>query len=301
MANRPLWRGHLKLSLVSCPVALYSTLTGKEEMRLHFINPKTGHRIRQRYIDAETEKPVERQDLIRGYEFSKDRYVTFSEEELDDIKIESSTNMVVDKFIDAADIPPMYYDSFYYMAPDGDAGDEAFAVIRDAMERAGKCAIARVVLMRKERVIAFMPRGKGMVAFSLHEAGDVKPEREFFKDIGAVKADKDMLAVAQKLIAQKSGKFDAADFEDRYAVKLRALVDAKLKGVEIEEEPEEAPQNVINLMDALKRSLGQQRNPRGEGSATVHRLKPRAKTPAAGKAVPRSSAKRKAKPGRRAS
>lgn len=294
MPQRPLWRGHVKLSLVSCPVALYSALDTKGDVRLHFINPQTGHRIRQFLVDAETEKPVDRQDLLRGYEFSKDRYVTFTEEELDEIKIESSSTMVIEKFVARDTIPPMYLDNVYYMIPDGDAGTEAFAVIHEAMAKADKFALSRLVLMRKERVIAFSPHGEGMIAYSLREAREIKPAKAYFKDIDNPKSDKDMLAITQKLIAQKSGKFDPKDFEDRYETKLRAMVDAKLKGVEIEEEPEEAPTNVIDLMGALKRSL-KQGGGKGasSGGASVHRLKTARKAGLSGKQAGKSALLRK--------
>ena len=290
-SHRPFWRGHLKLSLVSCPVALHSALTGRNDIHLNFINPETGNRIRNQVIDSETEEVIERDELVRGYEFAKDRYVTLSDEELSDLKIESSSTMPTD------DIPAIYFDKVYYIVPDGDAGIEAFVVVRDAMEKAGMFAISRVVLARKERVIAMKPRGKGIIAYSLREAADIKPEQDYFKDIGSAKVDKDMLEIAMKLVQQKSGSFDPADYEDRYERRMRDLIKAKLDGVELEPEETVEEPRVVDLMEALKRSLdgGKTRAPRKDGgSATVHKLKPKAKPKAAKKKAARKTvAKRK--------
>ena len=264
-------------------------------------------------IDSETEEVIERDELVRGYEFAKDRYVTLSDEELSDLKIESSSTMEVEKFVPTDDIPAIYFDKVYYIVPDGDAGIEAFVVVRDAMEKAGMFAISRVVLARKERVIAMKPRGKGIIAYSLreaadidrrsfstpwaNEAADIKPEQDYFKDIGSAKVDKDMLQIAMKLVQQKSGSFDPADYEDRYERRMRDLIKAKLDGVELEPEETVEEPRVVDLMEALKRSLdgGKTRAPRKDGgSATVHKLKPKAKPKAAKKKAARKTvAKRK--------
>ena len=296
-SHRPFWRGHLKLSLVSCPVALHSALTGRNDIHLNFINPETGNRIRNQVIDSETEEVIERDELVRGYEFAKDRYVTLSDEELSDLKIESSSTMEVEKFVPTDDIPAIYFDKVYYIVPDGDAGIEAFVVVRDAMEKAGMFAISRVVLARKERVIAMKPRGKGIIAYSLREAADIKPEKEYFEDIGSAKVDKDMLEIAMKLVHQKSGSFDPQEYEDRYERRMRDLIKAKLEGVELEPEETVEEPRVVDLMEALKRSLdgGKSRAPRKDGgSATVHKLKPKPKPKAAKKkATRKTAAKRK--------
>lgn len=291
---RPYWRGHLKLSLVTCPIAVYSATSEKNDVHLHFLNPKTGNRIRYQVIDAETEEPVERSDLVRGYEFAKDRYVTISDDELDELKVESSTSMVVESFVAENEIPPIYFDNAYYVAPDGEAGAEAFAVIRDAMAKARMFAVSRAVFSRRERVIAMRAEGKGIVAYTLREATDIKPAEDFFDDIKAAQADADMLAMARKLVEGKTAKFKPAEFEDRYEARIRALVDAKLKGVDLEDEEEAPAANVVNLMDALKRSLagGGKAKPENKKSATVHRL-PVAKKTATRRA---STAKTKPKP-----
>jgi len=294
---RPYWRGHLKLSLVTCPIAVYSAVSEKNDIHLHFLNPSTGNRIRYQVIDAETEEVVERSELVRGYEFAKDRYVTITDDELDDLKVESSTSMLVESFVAEDDIPAVYFDNAYYVAPDGEAGIEAFSVIRDAMAKARKFALSRAVFSRRERVIAMRAEGKGILAYTLREAADIKPAKAFFDGIDDVKADADMLAMARKLVESKTARFDPAAFEDRYEARIRDLVDAKLKGVELEEEEEAPAANVVNLMDALKRSLagGEKRRAEPGKSATVHRLPARKKaaakrkTPA--KRAPRSKTK----------
>lgn len=297
-AHRPFWRGHLKLSLVSCPVQLHSAITDKNDIHLNLINPETGNRIRNQVIDAETEEVVSREELVRGYQFAKDRYVTISEEELGDLRIESSSTMEIEKFVPDDEIPATFFDKVYYITPDGDAGLEAFVVIRDAMEKAGTFAISRVVLARKERVIAMKPRDKGIIAYSLREADDIKPEKEYFKDIDSAKVDKDMLEIAMRLVKQKSGHFEPKEYKDRYEQRMRDLIQAKLKGVELEPLEEVEEPKVVDLMEALKRSLegDGKRTARksGNGDATIHQLKPKPKA-AKKKAMkrPAAAAKRK--------
>ncbi len=214
-SSRPLWRGHLKLSLVSCPIALYNAITETEDVHLHFLNPETGNRIRYQSVDAETEEVLDRSDLVRGYEFQKDRYVTLTNEELDDLKIESSTVMNVEEFVAEADIDPRYFEHAYYIVPDGEAGLEAYVVIRAAMAKSNKFAITRAVIARKERVIAMKPFDRGIVGYALREETDIRTEKEFFRDIGSAPIDKDALAIAMKLVQQKTAKFDPGRFDDR--------------------------------------------------------------------------------------
>lgn len=303
LSSRPLWRGYLKLSLVSCPIAVYNAITESEDIHLNFLNPGTGNRIRYQVIDAETEELVDRSDLVRGYQFQKDRYVTLTEDELDDLKIESSEVMKVEEFVRLAEIPPLYFDRGYYIVPDGEAGAEAYAVIREAMAKSGMFAVTRAVIARKERVIALKPSGRGIIGHALREESDIRPEKEFFGSIGAERPDKDALDIALKLIEQKSTRFEPGKFADRYEARLRQLIDAKLEGVELEpEEMEDAAPKVTSLMEALKRSLAQGKrgpsndNDTSRGSATVHKLQPkkkaaaRRKTPAKKKTVARKRA-----------
>lgn len=285
---RPLWRGHLKLSLVSCPVALFNAISESEDIHLHFLNPDTGNRIRYQSVDAETEEVVERADLVKGYEFQKDRYVTLTNEELDDLKIESSSVMTIEQCVEDGDIDARYFERAYYLIPDGDAGEEAFAVIRDALQKSGLYAITRAVIARKERVIALRPCQKGFMGWALREASDIRDTDTFFDDIEAGHASRDEVSIALKLVNQKKGKFDPDKFDDRYEKRLRQLIDAKLEGVELEPEEIEEEPRVINLMDALKKSLSQgskssrrrsSNDNEGERtSASVHKLTPKKKT-----------------------
>lgn len=298
ISSRPLWRGHLKLSLVSCPIALYNALTEKDDIHLHFLNPETGNRVRYQSVDAETGDVLERRDLVRGYEFQKDRYVTLTNEEIDELKIESSATMNVEEFVPLEDVAPIYFEGAYFIAPDGEAGMDAYIVIRDALAKSGMFAISRAVISRRERVMAMKPRGKGIIGYALREESDIRPEKDIFKDIENVKVDRDALAIAMKLVEQKKADFDPSKFEDRFENKLRSLIDAKLKGVELEpEEIEESPK-VIDLMDALKRSLnggkkGAPSNKESKG-ATVHVLHPKRKK-AARRPAARTKPSRKAR------
>lgn len=290
---RPLWRGHLKLSAVACPVAMYNAITQSEDIHLHMLNPETGNRVNLITVDAETREELARADLIRGYEFQKNKYVPISPDELDELKIESSEVMNIEQFVPMDELDPRYFERFYYIIPDGEAGDDAFAVIRQALEKKKLFAITRAVISRKERVIAVRACSKGLIGYALREADDIRNTDQFFDDIDSVSIDRDMMDLALKLVEQKTDDFDAGKFDDRYENRLRQLIEAKLEGVELEpEEIEDAPK-VIDLMEALKQSLGQGRrgsrhsnDNEGEdgigrkGSATVHKLTPKKKTAA---------------------
>ena len=167
MAQRPVWRGHLRLALVSCPVALYNARHDRASIRFNLINPKTGHRIRMVTIDAETGDELERRDLVKGYEFKKDHYVLLTDEDFDSVKVESSEVMNIEKFVDASSIDPMYYDASYFVAPDGQAGEDVYAVLREAVAETGKVALARVVISQRERTTALRPLGDGLMAHTL--------------------------------------------------------------------------------------------------------------------------------------
>lgn len=295
---RPLWRGHLKLSLVTCPVAMYNAITESEDIRLHMLNPETGNRVRLKTVDAETEEELERGELIRGYEFQKDKYVPLTNEELDDIKVESSTVMNIEQFVAREELDARFFERFYYIIPDGEAGEDAFAVIREAMAKSSTFAITRAVISRKERVIALKPCEKGLMGYALREETDIRNTDTYFDDIDTVRVDKDMMTIAMKLVDQKKSKFDASKFDDRYEARLRKLIDAKLEGVELEEEEFEEVPNVVNLMEALKQSLSGSKGGRkssndnegGRKSATVHKLHPKKKSAAKKKAAGKKKA-----------
>jgi DNA end-binding protein Ku len=288
MAARPTWNGHLKLSLVTCPVALYTATASSAHVSFHLINPDTNNRIRMIPTDPDT-GPVERSDLVKGYEVSRDEYVLFDDADFDKVKLETTRTISIDSFVDEDEIDRLYWDDPFYVVPEKGVGAEAFAVIRDAMKAAGKIAIGSLVLRGRERQLALEVRGKGLVAFSLRPHDEVRDAGDYFDDIPAVKADKDMVEIAGRIIAQKDAAFDPTQFKDRYDDALRDLIKAKQKGgkavVEVEA-PDDT--NVIDLMVALRNSL--------KGAATGKAKaaeKPATKKPAAKKAPAKKPAARK--------
>jgi DNA end-binding protein Ku len=293
MASRPIWRGHLRLALVTCPIALHSVVRSTGELHFHYINPKTGNRVRMVTLDAETDEEVSRRDLVRGYEFEKDRYVLLDEDDFEQAKIESSSTLTVDKFVDRGEIEPVYFDTSYYVVPDGEAGQDVYTVLRDALARAGQAALSRVVIARRERAVAIMPMGKGMVCHTLHEPRDLYDSKPLFDAIADDRLDAEMIKLAMQLIERQEGKFAPEDTEDRYETRLREVIAAKLKGEGITPQPAEAParDNVVDLMAALKASLG--RGAQAEAKAPERRK-------SAPPAKPKAAAKRKAPARRRA-
>nr|WP_303683796.1 Ku protein [Brevundimonas naejangsanensis] len=271
MAARPTWQGHLKLSLVTCPVALYTATSSASDVRFHLINPDTHNRIRMVPTDPDA-GPVERSHLVRGYEVSKDEYVLFDDADFDKVRLDSTKTISIDKFVDESDIDRLYWDDPFFVVPEKGAGVEAFAVIRDAMQKQGKVALGQLVLRGKERQLALEVRGKGLVAYTLRAHDEVRDADDYFDDIPKVKADADMVEIAARIIAQKEADFDPTAFKDRYDDALREMIKAKTKGgkglVDVAE-PDDT--NVIDLMAALKNSL--------KGSASGAR-KPAAKKPA---------------------
>eukprot|EP01037_Dinobryon_pediforme_P001392 gene1392-1413_t len=257
MELRPTWRGHLRLALVSCPVALYPATHDRSNLHFNLINPKTGHRVRMITRDAETEEELSRSDLVKGYEFRKDHYLLLEDEDFEAARIESSSVMSIEKFVPTASIDPVYFDSSYYLGPDGDAGTDVYLVLHAAFSKAGMIGLSRVVMSQRERVVALMVHGKGFVAHTLHEERDINSADAALGELGSAKPDPEMVKLAQQLIERQIGQYDPADWEDRYETRLREVIDAKLKGEGIEMEPEEEDRsNVIDLMAALKQSLG---------------------------------------------
>jgi DNA end-binding protein Ku len=271
MAQRPIWRGHLRLALVSCPVSLHSVLRASGDLHFHYINPKTGHRVRMVTLDAETDKEVSRSELVRGYEFEKDRYVLLDDKDFASARIESSSTMTVEKFIAREAIQPIYFDASYYMVPDGEAGQDVYVVLRDAIATSGMVALSRVVISRRERAVAILPLANGLVLHTLHELRDLYAYDKLFEGIPHARPDPEMVKLARQLIERQEGEFEPGDFEDRYEARLRDVIDAKLKGEGLEPEAPEEPRgdNVIDLMAALKRSLGQKDDKRRESSGTA--------------------------------
>ncbi len=256
--SRPVWRGHLRLALVSCPIALHSVVRGSGGLHFHLINPKTGHRIRMISQDAETEREVSRQELVKGFEFEKDHYILLDDEDFEQARIESSRVVTISKFVDANSIDPIFFDTSYYLAPDGEHGVDVFVVLRDAIRKSRMAALSRVVIARRERAVAIVPFGKGLVCHTLHEPNDLWDAKPLFEPVGEAKPDPEMVALAAQLIERQNGKFKPEDMQDRYESKLREVIEAKLKGEGITPEEHEEPDrnNVVDLMAALKASLG---------------------------------------------
>ncbi len=295
MAQRPIWRGQLRLALVSCPVALYNARHDRSAVRFNMINPETGNRIRMVTQDGETGQEVERRNLVKGYEFKKNHYLIVTDEDLDSVKVESSSVMTVEKFVDAGSIDPMYYDASYFLAPDGKGSEDVYAVLREAISKTGKVALSRVVISQRERTIALRPMGAGLMAHTLHEERDLNSPKELFEDAAQLRTDPEMVALARQLIERQSGRYDPSDIEDRYETRLRAMLDAKLKGEGIDMQ-DEAPAadrgNVVDLMAGLKKSLGQMAEA-PKAAAKTAPVKP-AKEPAQGGKKPAAQAATKA-------
>ncbi len=254
-AMRPTWEGHLRLSLVTCPVALYTATERAADVHFHLINPDTNNRIRMQTIDAGTGKVVERSELVKGYEVSKNKYVLFEPEELDAVKLESTRTIDIREFVDASSIDRIYWDEPYYLAPAGKTGIEAYAVIRAAMEKQDKVALGRLVMHQRERICALEPREGGILLTTLRTHDEIRSTAEVF-DRHLPKPDARMLEIAEKIIAQQEAEFDPSEFKDRYEDALRDLIKRKAKGEEVvrSEEPGEE-EKVVDLMDALRRSL----------------------------------------------
>ncbi len=278
-AMRPTWEGHLKLSLVTCPVALYTATERAADVHFNLINPKTNNRIRMQTVDAGTGKVVERSDLVKGFAVSKNKYVLFEPEELDAVKLESTRVIDIEEFVDASSIDRIYWDEPYYLAPAGNTGIEAYAVIRAAMEKQEKVALGRVVMHQRERICALEPRDSGILLTTLRTHDEIRSADDVF-DSRLPKPDSRMLEVAEKIIAQQEAEFDPSEFKDRYEDALRDLIKRKAKGEQIvkSEEPEEEDK-VVDLMDALRRSLkggGGPSRDRADRFLKAHDQKPRA-------------------------
>lgn len=258
---RAYWKGYLKLSLVACPVALFPASSQAEKTHFHQINRKTGNRLRQQMVDERTGKVVEGADKGRGYELASGKYVEIEPEELDAVEVQSTHTIDIEKFVLAEEIDKRFYEKPYYVAPNDKGGEEAFAVIRDAMKAKGRVAIARIVFANREHILAIEAWGKGMLGTTLRYEYEVRDDKPFFKSISSPKVAKDMIELAGDILDRKAGHFDASEFKDAYELALRKIVKRKAAGKTIEAvEPAEKPSNVINLMDALRQSVGKGRS-----------------------------------------
>jgi Ku protein len=275
MAPRAYWKGSLKLSLVTCPIALYPAST-----HFHQINTNTGHRLKQQMVDEQTGRVVDKEHNGRGYELSKGRYVEIDEQELDAVKLESTHTIEIDDFVPAEDIDERYLDKPYYIVPNGKAGADAFVVIRDAMKQKDKVALARVVLSNREHVVALKPLGKGLLGTTLRYPYELRDEDDYFEDIPSPRISKDMIDLAVYILDTKASKFDPHKFKDKCETALKALVKRKAarKTIEVPEQKEEES-NVIDLVDALRQSVGRKKaatsSGKSEKRARAHRSRKR--------------------------
>jgi len=259
MAPRAYWKGFLRLSLVSCPIQLFPATSEREKVSFNQINKETGNRIRYRKVDEDTGEEVPSENIIKGYEVAKGQYIEIDEDELETIALESTKTIDIDEFVPASEIDDLYNIRPYYIAPDGKVGQDAFVVIRDIIEKMNMVALGRVVLTSREHIIAMQPRGKGLMGTLLRYPYEVRDEKEYFDDIPNLKISKDMIYLEKHIVETKSGHFKPENFEDHYEAALKELIQKKSKGIKIEAPQERAPAKVINLMDALRRSVNEER------------------------------------------
>jgi DNA end-binding protein Ku len=286
VAPRAYWKGYLKLSLVSCPIALFPATSEREKIRFHQLHKQTGNRINYKKVDAETGREVEADDIVKGFEVSKGEYIELEPEELDAIALESKRTIEIDEFVPKADIDELYLNSPYYIIPDGKAGQQAFAVIREAIRNEDLVALGRVVFTSREHVIVLEARGKGLMGVTLRYPYEVRNEKSYFDDIENEKIPKDMLDLASHIVETKRGEFDPSKFEDRYEDALKELLRKKQKGERLEHPAEPRPSNVVDLMEALRQSVsadrrgGSRRKSGSQGKAHRRPARKAARTPA---------------------
>src|SRR5215475_10095594 len=287
MAPRSNWKGYLKLSLVSASIAIYPATSSSEKVSFNRLNRKTGNRIKLRNVDAVTGEPVGREDMVKGYEVGKGQYVQVEDEELAGMAIESTHTVEIEKFVPKASIDDRYRDTPYYLAPEDKVGMEAFAVIRDAMKKKKMVGIGRVVMARRERVMMLEPFGKGIMGTTLHYPYEIRSEEAVFEEIPEMKLPDQMVGLAEDIIDRMTGDFEPEKFEDLYESAMIVLIRSKQEGLPApKEKPAARPANVVNLMDALRRSVESES---GKGKS--------AKATPAKKAEPAARPKRKAAKG----
>ncbi len=270
---RPFWKGYLKLSLVSCPIAMYPASSSSERVSFRQINRSTGHRLKQQLVDSVTGDVVETGQKGRGYEIGRNQYMPVEDEELESLRLESTRTIDIEKFVPRSEVDELYLDSPYYLTPEDKVGQDAFAVIREAMARKNMVGLGRVVISRRERIVMLEPREKGLVATTLHYSYEIRNATEYFDDIPDMKLPGEMIGLAEHILETKAGHFDPSEFEDRYETAVVEMLKRKQAGMPIERQPEAAaPTNVVNLMDALRRSVEGEK-PAAARSETAKRKK----------------------------
>ena len=285
MVPRPNWKGFLKLSLVSCAVAMYSATSTSQRIRFNIINRKTGNRIHNEIVDAETDEPVAEEHRVKGYKVEGDQYILLEDKELDNVALESTHTIDIEEFVPMSEVDRIYLDESFYIVPQDDVAQDAFAVIREAMEKEDLVGLARVVVYRRERLLLLRPRGKGLLATTLRYKNEVRDETEYFDDIKNVKVSADMLKLAIHILETKKGHFKPDKFEDRYENALVDLIKAKRAGKAPPVLAEPKPSNVINLMDALRRSAKADRRQASSPRTPSRKGNGRAKRPSARRKV----------------
>lgn len=255
MAPRAYWKGYLKLSLVSCPVALFPATTTSERVSFRTLNRTTGHRLRRQLVDEQTGDAVEADDQVKGYEVGKGEFIQVEDDEIKSVQVESNHTIDIEQFVRRTEVDELYLDTPYYLTPTDRVGEEAFAVIRDAMRAEKMVGLARVVLFRRERIVMLEPRDKGITVTSLHYANEVHQAAGYFDEIPDLELPKQMLELATHIISKMTGKFEPEKFDDRYENALIELIRSKQTGMPVKAQPVQRQTNVINLMDALRRSV----------------------------------------------
>jgi DNA end-binding protein Ku len=255
MAPRPNWKGYLKLSLVSCPVALFPATTTSERVSFRTLNRATGNRLRRQLVDEQTGDVVETDEQVKGYEVGKGEFIQVEDDEIKSVQLESNHTIDIEQFVKRTEVDQLYLDTPYYLTPTDRVGEEAFAVIRDAMRTEKMVGLARVVLFRRERIVMLEPREKGITVTSLHYANEVHQAANYFDEIPSLDLPKQMLELATHIIDKMTGKFEPEKFDDRYENALIELIRSKQKGMPVKAQPVQRQTNVINLMDALRRSV----------------------------------------------
>jgi DNA end-binding protein Ku len=271
MAPRASWTGYLRLSLVTIPVRLYNAISSTSKVSLNQLHKDCNQRLRQQMVCPEHGR-VDKENIARGYEFEKDRYVVVEEADLDRIKLETTKTIDIMQFVDAKELDPLYFDTPYYVAPDGPVAEEGFRILREAMRQANKVAIGQVVISNKEHIVAIKPQDKGLVLNTLHYAEEVRNSASYFEEIKTADVEKAQLALAEQLVNSLAGSFDPTNFKDRYQESLLEVIKSKITGSEPVVAQKADMGKVINLMDALKQSLAQtmsQKKPPAESVKTV--------------------------------
>ncbi|HVW58316.1 MAG TPA: Ku protein [Rhizobiaceae bacterium] len=298
MAPRPAWRGYLKLSLVTCAVELTGATTESEKVRFRILNQKTGNTVKRQYIDSTSGKPVAEDDQVRGHETGSDEFLLFEEDEIDAVQIESSHTLDLDGFVSKKDVPALYLDTPYYVTPADDVSEEAFAVIRDAMAERKMAGLTRIVLYRREHPALIEPYEKGMLLTTLRYDKTVRGENEIFEGLGKTSVDPDMIEMAEGIVDRKTMKFDPSTFDDRYEEALLDMITKRRKGKKADiAKPAETPSNVVNLFDALKKSLASEKQESdNKPQKPASRAKSSSTKSASKKTSPRSSSSSRKSP-----